>query len=132
MKILFIENRYKTSWWELIAKELEIRGHEVCFLIQNKRFKPNIENCYIIPYPKKFEFKNKVRFDLDKDNLMTSRLEAFANLELNNPAIYIDTDVLVVRPIPIELFKEKEVFLCNRAFSNDTFINTSFKIWRIQ
>ena len=66
MKILFIENRYKTFWWELIAKELENRGHEVCFLIQNKRFKPNIGNCYIMPYPKKFEFKNKVRFDLDK------------------------------------------------------------------
>ena len=68
-----------------------------------------------------------VRFDLDNENLMTSRLEAFSKLGLNKPAIYIDTDVLVVRPIPKELFKEKEVFLCNRTFIRDTFFPTSYK-----
>lgn len=67
MKILFIENRYKTVWWQLIAKELENYGHEVCFLVQNKRFKSNIGRNYIMPYPKNDgEFKNKIRFDLSK------------------------------------------------------------------
>ena len=92
-----------------------------------KKFNPDSKIYFITDFSTKdIEGVDEVvRFNLDKDNLMTSRLEAFANLELNNPAIYIDTDVLVVRPIPIELFKEKEVFLCNRAFSNDTFINRS-------
>ena len=68
-----------------------------------------------------------VRLDLDSENLMISRLEGFSKLELNKPAVYIDTDVLVVRPIPISLFEEKDIILCNRSFSSDALINTSFR-----
>lgn len=94
-----------------------------------KKFNPDSKIYFITDFSTKDidGVDEIVRFDLDKDNMMTSRLEAFANLELNKPAIYIDTDVLVVRPIPIELFMEKDIFLCNRTFSRDAFINTSFK-----
>mgnify|MGYP001241938364 CR=1 FL=1 len=68
-----------------------------------------------------------VRLDLDSENLMISRLEGFSKLELNKPAVYIDTDVLVVKPIPISLFEGKDIILCNRSFSNDALINTSFR-----
>ena len=50
-----------------------------------------------------------VRLDLDSENLMISRLEGFSKLELNKPAVYIDTDVLVVKPIPISLFEGKDI-----------------------
>lgn len=53
MRILFIENRYKTYFFEAIAEQLSKTTIEACFLIQNKRFLPkgNFKN-YIIPYPK--------------------------------------------------------------------------------
>lgn len=94
-----------------------------------KKFNPDSKIYFITDFSTKDiqGVDEVVRFDLDKDNLMTSRLEAFANLELYKPAIYIDTDVLVVRPIPAKLFAEKEVFLCNRTFIRDTFFPTSYK-----
>ena len=53
MKVLFIENRYKTFLYEAIAIELEKEGHDVFWLIQNKDYQPKSDRKYIIPYPKK-------------------------------------------------------------------------------
>ena len=39
------------------------------------------------------------RFDGDKSNLMTFRLKCFAELKLEEPAIYVDSDVLFVKKI---------------------------------
>ena len=62
------------------------------------------------------------RFNFDRDNLMISRLKAFSLLELNEPSIYIDTDVLLVRPIPEKLFQGNDIFLCNRSYGKDFFV----------
>jgi len=52
MKILFIENRYKTYFFELIANQLGKNGHEIHWLIQNNQFLPSgNSNNYIIDYP---------------------------------------------------------------------------------
>lgn len=51
MKILFIENRYRTRFWEQIAEELQKEGNEVLFLVQNHRFKPRYGRVTILPYP---------------------------------------------------------------------------------
>ncbi|MFV8226341.1 hypothetical protein [Christiangramia aquimixticola] len=53
MRVLFVENRYKTALWEIIGHELEKEGHEVYFLVQNHMFKPSMENVKLLPYPKK-------------------------------------------------------------------------------
>jgi hypothetical protein len=41
------------------------------------------------------------RISSDTNNLMTFRLEAFAKLNLNEPAIYLDSDMLVLKKINI-------------------------------
>lgn len=51
MKILFVENRYKTALWEKIAHEFIKNGHEVHWIIQNKLFSPKIGIKHIIKYP---------------------------------------------------------------------------------
>lgn len=58
MKLLFIENRYKTFFFDAIAKELSKKGHTIHWIIQNHSFLPKgFSNKHIIPYPKKpFEF----------------------------------------------------------------------------
>ena len=54
MKLLFIENRYKTYFYVPIAKQLEKDGHEVVWLIQNREFIPKMRSkICVIPYPKK-------------------------------------------------------------------------------
>jgi len=53
MKLLFIENRYKTFFFEPIAKNLSNKGYDVHWLIQNKEFTPSGNfHFYIIDYPK--------------------------------------------------------------------------------
>ena len=50
-------------------------------------------------------------------NLMTYRLSAFATLGLSKPALYLDTDMLVLQPIdPEALLGEREVMMCRRDF----------------
>ena len=51
MKILFVENRYKTYFWENIAKDLSKHGHEISWIIQNNTFAPATSNVYKVPYP---------------------------------------------------------------------------------
>lgn len=56
-------------------------------------------------------------FDGNIKNLMSYRISAFAELKIMTPAIYLDTDMLVVKKIDInEILGNKEVLLCNREF----------------
>ena len=57
MKILFVENRYKTALWEVIAKEYEKLGHEIYWIVQNPMFKTSFGNVSILPFPKQINFK---------------------------------------------------------------------------
>ncbi len=53
----------------------------------------------------------------DGSRLMTFRVAAFADLKLSEPAIYLDTDMLVAAEIrPSEILKNCEILLCRRDF----------------
>lgn len=66
MKVLFVENQYKTYFFEAIALKLQKEGHVVSWIIQNKVFTPKSDfKKYIIPYPKKRDYKEKSDVDLD-------------------------------------------------------------------
>ena len=69
MKILFIENRHKTFFYEPIAKKLQEEGIEISWLIQNKEFTPNLESKkYSIPYP-------NAEIDIQLDNEIESLIK---------------------------------------------------------
>jgi hypothetical protein len=59
MKILFVENRYKTGFWEIIARELVKEGHEICWIVQNHLFKPEVGESIVIPYFRNQAITNK-------------------------------------------------------------------------
>lgn len=94
-----------------------------------KKFNPDSKIFYIT------DTKNKniegttdtIRIDCNTEDLMTSRLLGFSELKLKTPAIYIDSDVLITKNIPNELFDQNEIYLCKRSFMIDSIINTSFK-----
>lgn len=69
MRILFVENRYKTKFWELVASELEKKGHEIFWIVQNHLFKPSFGKINILPYPKKIENK---KYDDDIKRIIQS------------------------------------------------------------
>jgi hypothetical protein len=94
-----------------------------------KKFNPDSKIFYITDKKNKNieGVTNTIRIDCNTDDLMTSRLLGFSELKLKTPAIYIDSDVLVTKNIPNELFDQNEIYLCKRSFMIDSIINTSFK-----
>ncbi len=68
------------------------------------------------------------RHDGDISNLMTFRLQAFSALGLQEPAIYLDTDMLVLTKLDSEvILSGADVACCERSFGRDSLINTSFR-----
>lgn len=60
----------------------------------------------------------------DRTKLMTERLRAFAELRLNTPAIYIDSDMEMVSPFdPTKLLGSKDILLCRRNFNKEAIFN---------
>jgi hypothetical protein len=64
----------------------------------------------------------------DTSKLMTSRVNAFKELSLQTPAVYLDTDILVTGRIPqLETMTASSVMLCRRSFMRDSAFNTGFR-----
>ncbi len=56
--------------------------------------------------------------ECDKSFLMTARLEMFSALNLSKPAIYLDTDMLVLKPVPVgSMILDKIALICRREFN---------------
>lgn len=58
-KICFVENRFRTEAWKLLAQALLCEGHEVFWIVQNHAFAPSKEygTIFTIPYPTKKELE---------------------------------------------------------------------------
>lgn len=66
--------------------------------------------------------------DEDASNLMTFRLRAFSLLGLEEPAVYLDTDILITKSFSLDqLLSGRQIAICKRTFGQDDFINPTFK-----
>jgi hypothetical protein len=60
----------------------------------------------------------------DRSKIMLSRLNAFAVLGLNIPAMYVDSDMVFLKPVdPKEMLGDKDILMCRRSFSKDAIFN---------
>ncbi len=52
-RILFVENRFRTNCWKLLARALQREGHEIFWFVENHAFAPSAEygKVFVIPYP---------------------------------------------------------------------------------
>ena len=66
------------------------------------------------------------RLDLDRNFIMLSRYEIFSKYKFTDPALYIDTDMLLLRPIDIDIFSDKDVYLCQRESNCNEKFNHNF------
>jgi len=65
---------------------------------------------------------------IDPERLMISRLKLFFQVGLNEPAIYLDTDMLLVsRFDPRQVLGNKRIAVCRRSFHRDTNFNTEMR-----
>jgi hypothetical protein len=72
MKILFVENRQQTEFWEHIASHLQRLGHEVHWIVQNAAFVPSGGNVHCIPYPARHRSQNGTLMDLETEQIIAS------------------------------------------------------------
>ncbi len=59
------------------------------------------------------------RYEFSDGNLMKFRLQAYADTTLSAPSFFLDTDMLLIRPIDFESFSGEEVVLLRRTFHAD-------------
>ena len=66
----------------------------------------------------------RINIEGNLDNLMSYRLKAFSDIKLEKPALYLDTDMLVLKKIsPDEIIGNKKIIMCKRSFNlNGAFI----------
>jgi hypothetical protein len=57
---------------------------------------------------------------------MRFRLEAFSSLNLEEKAIYLDTDMLVIKKFDVDI-SHCDAILCKRSFDLDNLFNASFR-----
>ena len=77
-RILFVENRYRTYFWEEMANRLEKDGHEIYFIVENHAFVPKRKNVYVIPYPVRKnlnEINSRIEFEKIKALLSNDRIK---------------------------------------------------------
>lgn len=79
------------------------------------RFSPVIENV------------QRLEFDGNPKELMLFRVKSFANAQIMEPAIYLDTDMLCCQSIQLDVENSnKDIFLCERSFDAQKLFNGNF------
>jgi tetratricopeptide (TPR) repeat protein len=66
----------------------------------------------------------RCEYDLDRDEITFSRVKAFALRNLDEPALYIDTDMIFVDRVVVEdILGDSEIVMCRREFGKDATFN---------
>ena len=72
MKIIFLENREKTFFWDAIAKKLEIDNQKIFWIIQNHAYEPKYGKKNFIKYPFKDDLIELDHDDIKLNEILTS------------------------------------------------------------
>ena len=78
----------------------------------------NIVQCTDLNTPKVDGTNMILRENIDQNKMMEARIFLYSKLNFNTTSIFLDTDMLLVRKIPIESFIDKaNIFLLKRSFN---------------
>jgi len=105
--------------------------NEINFFVSS--IKKNYPNCNIIQCsdldtPKIIEADTIFREKIDINKIMEGRIFSYSKLNLKDTSIFLDTDMLLVRKIPFELFIDKaDIFLLKRSFNLDSRLPKLFR-----
>lgn len=84
--------------------------------------------CTDATTPEVLGINKRHEYTADRNRLMVSRLAGFASLNLDHPAIYLDTDMLIGAEInPKEILGDKDAVFCRRSFDREYGFNTGLR-----
>lgn len=112
MKIVFVENRFKTAFWELIAKEYQLDGHEIYWIVQNPLFKPSFGDVYTLPFPEGRPIENTLNDQALEKIILSNRGLKYFKIESNNFIFHYkqEIDQIVEKINPDFVFGESTMF----------------------
>jgi hypothetical protein len=90
------------------------------------RYNPNanVIMCTDSKTPDVMGVTDRFETEVDKDNLMYSRMKAFAKLNFAEPALYIDTDMIFVDRVVVgDILGDAEIVMCRREFQREAMFN---------
>ena len=90
------------------------------------RYNPdaNIIMCTDKDTPDVMGVCDRQEFEVDRENLMYSRMKAFAELGMVEPAVYLDTDMIFTDQVSVlDMLGDNDVALCSRSFGGDAEFN---------
>ena len=70
------------------------------------------------------------RFNGNKENITKFRMETYSsiNIKKNENAVFLDTDMLVVRELKEKIiFKKKDIVFCQRQFGCENLVNVDYE-----
>ena len=84
----------------------------------------NIIMCTDEDTPDVMGITDRKEFAVDRENLMFSRMKAFAELNFAEPALYIDTDMIFVDRVVVgDILGDAEIVMCRREFQREAIFN---------
>jgi hypothetical protein len=90
------------------------------------RYNPNanVIMCTDSKTPDVMGVTDRYEYKVDHDNLMYSRMKAFAELRFDEPALYIDTDMIFVDRVMVgDILGNAEIVMCRREFQREAMFN---------
>jgi hypothetical protein len=93
-----------------------------------KKFNPTSEIiCCTDRFSPVIQGVQRLEFDGNPKELMLFRVKSFANAQIMEPAIYLDTDMLCYQSIQLDVEESnKDIFLCERSFNAQTLFKGNF------
>ena len=112
MKIIFLENREKTFFWDAIAKELKNDNHEIFWIIQNHAYNPKNGTKNFIQYPSNKDLIELNENDIElNDILLSDRMFNYFNLNGSHYKYYHKQISNILNEIkPNVIFGESTLF----------------------
>ncbi len=95
-----------------------------------RKFNPSAEIIYCtdVHSPKINGVTHRLEFAGNPNEIMTFRLKSFADSKIKEPAIYLDTDMLCLKPFnPGKFLDNKDLCVCERSFGKDHLFNVNFR-----
>lgn len=100
------------------------------FVSSIKKFHPNskIIQCTDFKTPKVIGVDEVFRINIDQKKIMEGRIYSYSKLNLFEPSIYLDIDMLITRKIPFDLLLDKaDVILLKRSFNKTARLPVQFR-----
>lgn len=81
MRLGFLENRYKTYFWQKLAEEFESNGHPSSWLVQNPAFLlPNLARPVTVRFPRSEELIARHQWPMATEKLIGEHVESDRNI----------------------------------------------------